>query len=474
MARTDNCYDNDSTPMNTPKKLPRKTYRTPFQSRYHTPSTSKRTQQLNSQHIHQSWGEEHSMSDGTGFISPNSKAFTKPSRVEKWDLSKLFDILEIDVLVKNIVEMLGESNIFLIEEIVKSLGKPTAIELMKTTKIIQRLGGLELPCSPSINSKRSKRTEGGVFIQLAKSKFCSDTWKEISRLSQKKKRKNNKKRNSTTTPRHKHETPNKKLFGDYSNTGVEENIAPKINSGQRFLENINVYRTEPETIKEKINGQYSPEKKSIGERLYHHVCAHEPNHTGKITGMLLQSMDNLNLSELVQRPKILKEVVNEAVRVYKEAEAVNDEPPNDNRQNIDLGQKLYQEVSAHLSKLPEYQCLTGKITGMLLEMPTGLLKHALEKTDRLKPYLLNSINVLQVEKEKLGEILYEKIKMYTDKVDKVTGMLLELDPIYLNTLKDDPRSLKEKVDECLDLLGANNLFMDFVSPCKKRIKSPRC
>jgi hypothetical protein len=50
-------------------------------------------------------------------------------------------------------------------------------------------------------------------------------------------------------------------------------------------------------------------------------------------------------------------------------------------------------------------------------------------------------------------------------------MLLELDPIYLNNLAQEPFSLKEKVEECLGLLEEENgLVLNFVSPFKKSHK----
>jgi hypothetical protein len=61
--------------------------------------------------------------------------------------------------------------------------------------------------------------------------------------------------------------------------------------------------------------------------------------------------------------------------------------------------------------------------------------------------------------------------LHTSKARKVTGMLLELDPIYLNNLAQEPFSLKEKVEECLGLLEEENgLVLNFVSPFKKSHK----
>jgi len=63
----------------------------------------------------------------------------------------------------------------------------------------------------------------------------------------------------------------------------------------------------------------SPEvqKNMIGERLYPLIHQTQPNLAGKITGMLLEGMDNSKLSHLLESPKALDAKIQEAVRVLK-------------------------------------------------------------------------------------------------------------------------------------------------------------
>merc|ERR1712226_1395180 len=102
-------------------------------------------------------------------------------------------------------------------------------------------------------------------------------------------------------------------------------------------------------------------------------------------------------------------------------------------------------------------------------MPDILLKQVIESPDALAEYINNSIWVLQEEKKMIGNYLFPLVQLHTTKAKKVTGMLLELDPIYLNSFEQDPYALKEKVEESLSLLENNDgLVLNFVSPCKKK------
>lgn len=455
----------ESTPR---KSVSKGNFRTPFKSKYHTPSTSKRVQK---------WSPRYSWSGGRSFprdrhINKNFSRFNK-DLTKNWDLSKLTCTLDIDVLVRNICRMLEEMNTFLIKSIVNCLGKKQGIQLMRETKTVQDLGGLELPCNPrhkpnSAKPRRTKRTVGGVFIHLAKQKIPSDQWKEINRLSEKNKPKKIKKR-ASITPKNKRDSrldsecdSGKILFGTFSNRDIEQEKeqTTKKNINQD-LQRIDLDETRTEIPRKEIKNVNTSQdiKQTLGDRLYPKVCAQEPALASKITGMLLDGMDNKDLSNLVERPELLREAVNEALAVYKEAmeqEEVKREK---------LAQQLYNMIATKVS-LNE-QSLIGKITGMLLEMPEDLLKQVIDSPDALTQYINNSIWVLQEEKKMIGNYLYPLVKLHTTNAEKVTGMLLELDPIYLNSLAQDAYALKEKVEECLSLLEDNSgLVLNFVSPFK--------
>jgi hypothetical protein len=203
------------------------------------------------------------------------------------------------------------------------------------------------------------------------------------------------------------------------------------------------------------------EKQMIGETLFPQIQAQEPVYARKITGMLLEGMDNVSLSKLIAEPNLLTETINEALRQYKEAV----EPE---KQQQLIGEQLYNKVKSSVN--PEEQPLADKITGMLLGMCNNqkLLHTILESPDAFSYYIKLSIEVLQREKQNLGEALYPKVQLHTTNATKVTGMLLELDPCFVRDLLNCPFKLKEKVEECLSILGANDLVINFVTPRHRR------
>jgi len=74
----------------------------------------------------------------------------------------------------------------------------------------------------------------------------------------------------------------------------------------------------------------SPEqrKEILGESLFPLIYAHEPHHTAKITGMLLESMEVSELLYLLQAPDALREKIEEAMSVLKAHSQVPDGAPD--------------------------------------------------------------------------------------------------------------------------------------------------
>jgi len=113
---------------------------------------------------------------------------------------------------------------------------------------------------------------------------------------------------------------------------------------------------------------------------------------------------------------------------------------------------------------------------MLLEMGDqnqALLLQVLESPDALTYYIKILLELLHQEKQTLGNTLYSKVQLHTTDANKVTGMLLELDSSYVRELLACPYKLKDKIEECLSILGANDLAINFVTPFPKSRKCPR-
>ncbi|HEY9815642.1 MAG TPA: hypothetical protein V6D20_07570 [Candidatus Obscuribacterales bacterium] len=60
-------------------------------------------------------------------------------------------------------------------------------------------------------------------------------------------------------------------------------------------------------------------KNMLGDRLYHLIAKNHPDLSGKITGMLLESMDNTELILLLEDGAALDGKVNEALNVLRES-----------------------------------------------------------------------------------------------------------------------------------------------------------
>jgi len=132
-----------------------------------------------------------------------------------------------------------------------------------------------------------------------------------------------------------------------------------------------------------------------------------------------------------------------------------------------IGNKLYPLVNNFTTEH------APKVTGMLLELDVNDLVLLLNSQEDLKEKVDECLSIFFGKKE-IGNKLYPKVaKMITQEhAPKVTGMLLELDVNYLNSLLELPYNLKEKVDECLSILGVTRLADNgnFVSPRKKLVR----
>ena len=81
-----------------------------------------------------------------------------------------------------------------------------------------------------------------------------------------------------------------------------------------------------EPLTAEMLAQASPEeaKRMIGERIFNLVHELEPQSSRKITGMLLESMDNGELLHLLESPEALQAKVGEALQVLRAAAAAKE------------------------------------------------------------------------------------------------------------------------------------------------------
>ena len=211
-------------------------------------------------------------------------------------------------------------------------------------------------------------------------------------------------------------------------------------------------------------------KQALGEKIYSLIEGRHPNDAEKLTGILLE-MDYQSLEQLIKDPDLFENKVEDALSVLKnnteEMEAGQSQSEltvlRQAQDRTSIGEELYDLVYALNSNQAD------KITGMLLEMdlpdldmlvkqPAALeekVNHALMALNsQVNKHETASSKAEQEDKTLLGEQLYYLIsEWYPDQVDKITGMLLELDVTTLNLLVTDSVVLKEKAAHAANVLS---------------------
>jgi len=234
------------------------------------------------------------------------------------------------------------------------------------------------------------------------------------------------------------------------------------------MESCNSYTSEISAVD---HGNLLGSKQAFGEKIYSLIEGQHPNDAEQLTGILLE-MDDESLEHLIKDADLLEKKVEHVLSVLQN----NTMEQRENRQSqsesvvlrqaldkTSIGEELYELVYAINSNQAD------KITGMLLEMDLPdlqmLIKHqaALEEKVYQATMALNSqINkdetasskAEQEDKALLGEQLYYLIsEWYPDQVDKITGMLLELDVTTLNVLVTDSAALKEKAAHAANVIS---------------------
>uniref|UniRef100_A0A8C4SKN1 Uncharacterized LOC114657423 n=1 Tax=Erpetoichthys calabaricus TaxID=27687 RepID=A0A8C4SKN1_ERPCA len=129
-----------------------------------------------------------------------------------------------------------------------------------------------------------------------------------------------------------------------------------------------------------------------------------------------------------------------------------------------LGEKLYSVI------YPKHPSMAGKLTGMLLELPTTLVQQMIQDENILLAGLEKALGALHMpasisiadpeyeddcfeSRDLLGEKLYGLVDGYnTGYSEKITGMLLEQKKEEVKKLILDPRLLQDKVQIALTAL----------------------
>ncbi|XP_071154852.1 uncharacterized protein [Mytilus edulis] len=165
----------------------------------------------------------------------------------------------------------------------------------------------------------------------------------------------------------------------------------------------------------------------------------------KVTGILLER-ENDELLHMLSDDSFLKKRVDEVVShldikpipadLYSSKDVSDRSLPTDEELLFDSVQSLDREHGS-------------KITGMILELGNENIKVLLQNKEKLQLAVDKArLAIDSSEREFLGEMLYQKIKtVYPEHVEKITGMLMEMEADKLKELLQDEHLLQQCIDK---------------------------
>lgn len=213
---------------------------------------------------------------------------------------------------------------------------------------------------------------------------------------------------------------------------------------------------------------------ALGETLFSLVESRHPTDAEKLTGILLE-MDAQSVKHLIEDTELLENKIEEILKCLHGINNITE--PNDNKERESdlithcdktiIGEELHNLVCGFNTEHAD------KITGMLLEMDLQDLEVIVKDHVALKEKVTLALETLNKEEKEaniatsfadeeqyktlLGEKLYYIIsEWYPDNVDKITGMLLELDVSTLVMLLEDSEELKSRALMAANVLSETN------------------
>ncbi|XP_063420141.1 uncharacterized protein LOC134705327 [Mytilus trossulus] len=171
----------------------------------------------------------------------------------------------------------------------------------------------------------------------------------------------------------------------------------------------------------------------------------------KVTGVLLEREDD-ELLRMLSDDSFLKKRVDEVVS-----------HPDIKPIPVDLYSS--KDVSDHTSSTDEELLFDSvqsidsehcsKITGMILELGNENVKVLLQDKEKFQVAVDKArLAIDSSEREFIGEMLYQKIEtVYPKHVEKITGMLMEMEADKLKKLLQDEHLLKQYIDKAYAALN---------------------
>lgn len=213
----------------------------------------------------------------------------------------------------------------------------------------------------------------------------------------------------------------------------------------------------------------------MGETLFALVESKHPTDAERLTGILLE-MDAESVKHLIEDTELLENKIEEILKCLQGISNITE--PNANKEwesdlkshghkTIIFGEELHNLVCGFNTEHAD------EVTGMLLEMELQDLEVIVKDHVALKEKVTLALETLNKEEKEaeitssfaeeeqdktlLGEKLYYIIsEWYPDSVDKITGMLLELDASTLVMLLEDSEELKSRASLAANVLSGTS------------------
>ncbi|CAC5362146.1 unnamed protein product [Mytilus coruscus] len=171
----------------------------------------------------------------------------------------------------------------------------------------------------------------------------------------------------------------------------------------------------------------------------------------KVTGILLER-ENDELLHMLSDESFLKKRVEEVLS-HPDVQPIPVDPYKSKDVSDHTASTNEELLFDSVQSLDSEHCC--KITGMILELGKENVKVLLQDKEKLRLAVEKArLAINSSERDFIGEMLYQKIEtVYPEHVEKITGMLMEMETEKLKDLLQDEHLLRQCIDKAYAALN---------------------